>query len=319
MQARKPLHYFVLAAVFVCTGLFSGWLVTPPLNRSRLYAAGVELWILHWPFSAGQTFPVQVSPTLYRIGIVRPVRLEMEPRVSLLLDPADFIDRRIFLNGDWERGLWSWMESHLTPGGSFVDIGAHMGVHSLRAAKAVGDNGRVVSIEPNPVTAARLRANIAASGWRNMEVRQVACADAAGKLKLFAGGPANTGTASLSRENALGWGGGGQSFEVDVVTLDEILKTSPLTRIQVIKIDTEGAETRILRGAGETLRKHRPAIVLETVEEHLHNMNSSLQELEALLLSLGYRKSRFDEANAEWLPASDRAPGPSDGPAATVR
>lgn len=282
----------------------AGWVVfTPAVDRSRSYARLFVAWSER-PFPLGEKFLLGIRPFLYKTGIAGPVRVEVEPRMSLLLDPIDLIDRSILLTGSWEHEVWDWMTPHLPVGGTFVDIGAYIGSHSLRAAKLVGERGTVVAIEPNPLIAARLRDNVAASRWDNIHVREAACADRAGTLKLFAGSDVNTGTASLSREHAMAHGAQGTWFEVEAVPLDQILAPLRLQRIDIIKVDTEGAETQVLRGAEASIRKFRPILVLETVEGNLRNMNSSLAELEALLGRLGYRKGRYDQYNSEWLPLS---------------
>jgi FkbM family methyltransferase len=276
---------------------------TKPVDRSRSYARLLAAWSER-PFPRGEQCLISIRPFLYKTGIVPQVRIDVEPGISFLLDPVDLIDRSLLLTGGWEAELWIWMTPHLPVGGSFVDIGAHIGSHTLRAAKMVGEQGRVVAIEPNPIIAARLRDNIAASRWGNIHVQQVACAEKAGKLRLFAGGDFNTGTASLSLDHALAHGGPGNWFEVEVLPLDQILGPLALQRLDMIKVDTEGAETRVLRGAEASIRKYRPVLVLETVDGHLRKMGSSLPELEALLGDFGYRKGRYDEHNSEWLPLS---------------
>jgi FkbM family methyltransferase len=276
---------------------------TEPVDRTRSFARLFSAWT-EQPFPSGERFLLDIRPLLYSTGIVRPVRFEVEPKISLLLDPVDVIDRYVLLTGSWEHELWNWMGPNLPVGGTFIDVGAHIGSHTLRAAKLVGEQGRVIAVEPNPIIAARLRDNVAASGWSNIHVQEAACGEIEGKLRLYAGSDVNSGTASLSSELAGSHGGGGNWFEVAVLPLDQILRPLALQRIDIIKVDTEGAETIVLRGGEASIRKYRPVLMLETVDGHLRKMNSSLAELESLLSSLNYRKGRYDEYNSEWIPVS---------------
>ena len=297
--ALTAIGFIVLAilTVALCVAF------TEPADRTRSFARLFSAWT-EQPFPRGEKFLLDVRPLLYKTGIVRPVRIEVEPRISLLLDPVDLIDRYILLTGSWEHELWNWMGPNLPVGGTFVDVGAHIGSHTLRAAKLVGEQGTVVAVEPNPMIAARLRDNVTASGWGNIHVQEAACGEKEGKLRLFAGSDVNTGTASLSSELAGSHGGAGNWFEVAVLPLDRILQPLGLHRIDIIKVDTEGAETIVLRGGEVSIRKYRPVFVLETIDGHLRKMNSSLTELESLLRCLNYRKGRYDDYNSEWIPTS---------------
>jgi FkbM family methyltransferase len=249
--------------------------------------------------------PTYLEAGLKSAGLVRysTARFEVERGVVLTLDPTDHIARAM-LSGGWEETEWNWIRPSLSKGGTFVDVGAHIGTYSLRAAKAVGNNGRVVAIEPNPVTAAALRDNIAASGWHNIQVQEIACGDRNGTVTLFAGHAENTGTASLAERNARRGGPLEASFDVPLSPLDNILERLSLARLDVIKIDTEGAETMVIRGAVNTLRKFSPVILVETIDGQLRNMNSSLPELENVLSSLGYEKRKSDGYNALWRPVA---------------
>ncbi len=184
-----------------------------------------------------------------------------------------------------------------------IDIGAHIGTFTLKAAKTVGGQGRVVAIEPNPETFAKLRDNVAFNKFTQVSLIQAACGDRPGCLRLFWGSKVNTGLASLSKANVIDSGADGRrSVEVDVIPLDRIVEQAGLSRVDVIKIDTEGAETMIVKGATNTLARFRPFMVLETVDHHLTNMGSSLTQLDALMLSLGYEISRRISADTQWVP-----------------
>ncbi len=92
------------------------------------------------------------------------------------------------------------------------------------------------------------------------------------------------------------------SHEVQARPLDSVVKELQLRRVDVIKADVEGAELMVLKGAGRTLTRYRPVLVVETRDDLLRNLGSSKSELIEFLQDLGYRQGRTAGRNYEWLP-----------------
>lgn len=315
MRRGKSMLLLIGLALLVLGGVRFG---VPVLARNRLYARLVFSWERHWPFERGAYLPTRFGPLLKSMGLIESIRLQSERGVNMLLDPTDSIDQAQLLSGNVNASIWALVQEHLPPGGTLVDVGAQKGTISLRAANYVGSAGRVISIEPNPVSAAVLRENIKASGHSNVEVLELACGREPGELDLYIGPRMNTGAASLSKRQAVEAGGSGSSYRVKVLPLDDIVRASGLSAVHVIKVDTEGAETMIIQGAQETLGRFQPTLVLETVDHHLRNMGSSLEELEDLLRRLGYQKSRELPTDTQWVfassPTNAGVVSPSDDP-----
>jgi FkbM family methyltransferase len=273
----------------------------------RSYVRAERMWSRDFPIASAKGFIRRVEPVFIRIGLLRPVRVEVEPGVSLLLDPADDISRTILVSraGRWEPEVWRSISSGLSDGAVFFDVGAHIGYDSLKAAMTVGERGRVVAFEPNPNTLTQLRSNIDASGARNVIVQPIACTETETTLTLFdstLGG--NSGATSLSRENA---GPVTRSYTVRGRPIDDVVKELAIERLDVLKADVEGAELIVLRGAAETLKRFHPKLILEVVPRQLENMGTSVNELEALIKSLGYTTSKtVDYKNREYT--VDRPP-----------
>jgi FkbM family methyltransferase len=217
-----------------------------------------------------------------------PVRVEVEPGVSMLLDPEDFVSRTILETGHWEARSWAYVERNLPVGGTLVDVGAHIGYYSLKGARAVGPKGHVIAIEPNPDTLRSLRDNIQSSGANVITVEPVACSDSEAVVDLFAAARSNTGETSLSRENAQQAGAVGHVYRVRARPLDAVVEEAGLSRIDVIKIDVEGAELLVLRGARQTLARYSPAVIVEVVEKQLQAMGASSAAVQQFLSSQGY-------------------------------
>lgn len=121
-----------------------------------------------------------------------------------------------------------------------IDVGAHVGVFTIKASEAVGEKGLVVAIEPDPNNLALLKKNIRINGCNNVIVIGKAAGSSKGKAKLYL--------------HAISWGhslyGKRPDFvEVEVDTLDNIASQLKLKKIGFIKINAEGAELEVLRGA----------------------------------------------------------------------
>ncbi|MCC6004377.1 MAG: FkbM family methyltransferase [Thermofilum sp.] len=174
-----------------------------------------------------------------------------------------------------EGDVEEFIKSHLANGHVFVDVGANVGFYSLIASKLVGSTGRVYAIEAVPSTIAVLRANVKLNDCRNVVVHEVAAWSTRGKLKLSV--PLSLyGLASVARN--------GLNFTVEAFTLDDLLHNE--NRIDLIKIDVEGAELEVLKGAQKVLRKTR-YIVLE--------LSHNVSEILRILQETGFicKKARF--------------------------
>jgi FkbM family methyltransferase len=168
-----------------------------------------------------------------------------------------------------------FIRSRLGEGVIFVDVGANVDYYTLIASKVVGAVGRVYAIEPVSSTAVILMVNVKLNGCDNVIVRKVATWYTRGKLVLKI--PASAyGSASIVRE--------GTSVTVEASTLDDILRDE--ASIHLIKIDVEGAELEVLRGAQSVLRRTR-YVVLE--------LSRNAGEVLRVLRNAGFvcKKARF--------------------------
>jgi FkbM family methyltransferase len=138
-----------------------------------------------------------------------------------------------------------------------VDVGAHVGNHSVFFALALGM--RTLAFEPNPDSFALLEANIAANGLGDTCVlRKAGVGRHGGKARLVLDGTGKNSSAVKLEDDDDG--------DVEIVTLDESLRSEP--QVDVIKIDVEGWESRVLQGASETIGRHRPILYVETLESN---------------------------------------------------
>jgi FkbM family methyltransferase len=161
--------------------------------------------------------------------------------------------------------------------GLALDVGAHEGVYSYFMLRQAA---RVIAFEPNPVLAAHLRRTFGA----RLDVRETALSDTAGSARLHIpqrGSEAVTSNGSIEASAAEPQS---DVFTVSTTPLDQLI--DGLGRVGFIKIDVEGHELSVLRGAAGLLRRDRPNLLVEAEERHRREAVSSIHDF---LGSLGYR------------------------------
>lgn len=168
------------------------------------------------------------------------------------------------------------------PGDVVVEAGANIGVFTLLLAKLVGPEGRVLSFEPDPELRRILEGNIARNGYDNVTVRAAAVAEEPGTMTFFRASR-NQGDNRLFSHD----GDDGASFPVDVVALDDELVGHP--RIDLLKMDIQGAEVLALRGLRTTLADLPPrAIMLEFWPHGIAGMGGDPRAMLEELIGFGY-------------------------------
>jgi FkbM family methyltransferase len=174
----------------------------------------------------------------------------------------------------------------------------------MKAAVQVGKTGRVVSFEPNPEILKQLRDNVAANHFQNVTVEPIACTDHDEMLTLYAAPIVNTGASSLAKQNAeISANQAPRAYSVRGRPIDDVVRELGLTRVDAIKIDVEGAEVIVLRGAMNTLRQFHPKLAVEVVARQLASFQTTPDDLKALLDNAGYNLSRPlnpEETDWEW-------------------
>jgi hypothetical protein len=193
--------------------------------------------------------------TLHRDGSVTMVRLGHAKGLRWRRSKRNVVAE--YWLGTFEPLVQRTIAESLSSGGTFFDIGSHSGFHSLVGARAVGPAGLIVAIEPDPANADEVEGQAALNGFGHITVvRKTAVADLT-EPSSYADGATVTPTTidSLSRE---------------------------FRPPSLIKIDVEGLELEVLRGAADTLRKHRPTVVVEAHSDGLAGITV------ARLAALGY-------------------------------
>jgi FkbM family methyltransferase len=243
--------------------------------------------------------------SLYRVATRRPAPMRdlytppsewwtAHPRVAvrrhglrLDLDLRDNLQRTLFFTGTYEPGLRRLLERELRAGDVVVDVGAHVGAHALplaRRLRALGGGGRVIAFEPTGDSADALR-SAAARNDLEVDVVRSALGDADGSVEIFGDaryGPHDAGVRSQ-------FGSGEPVERAPVTTLDAWAAAAGLLRLDVVKLDIEGAEILALRGMLDTLARLRPRLVAVEVKDVVMERGPGDEaSLHALLAECGY-------------------------------
>jgi FkbM family methyltransferase len=205
------------------------------------------------------------------------------------VDPRDYaVGHTIARTGSYEPAVSATLREVLGPGGTFVDAGANIGWFSMLGASLVGPSGRVIAVEPNPTNVGLLRDSAKENGFDNIDVLTVALAARPGSVALETDGSNGRVTPidGPPVEPIMA------SFVVAARPLDDVLSDAGVTRVDAIKIDVEGAEPLVLKGAGGTITRHRPVLISEFYPLALDSSPwGNAQGYLAMLRAFGYRLS----------------------------
>ena len=179
-----------------------------------------------------------------------------------------FLDLRIFsshalVDGTtWEKAEQEVMRRLVRPGDVVLDVGAHLGIHTLLLSKVVGESGRVFAFEPNPEVVSALTLTL--KPLANVALFPIALSDGAGSATLYV--PADASMGSFRRE----WTEQKvREVPCNVRTLDALLTEAVISWPDFIKCDVEGSEFAVFKGARRILNRVEAPVVLFEVQREL--------------------------------------------------
>lgn len=228
------------------------------------------------------------------------IRLEIQIR-------GEFVVFLMDLNAPSQRFIHDWcqggllyefptvlaLDQALNPGDTFLDVGAHVGFFTCIAARMVGPGGRVVAFEPNAANYAFLQRNVEVNGLENVTLINAAVGESECMVTLYENLDNDGGHAlwppGLHPTNTLSRGYSPAST-VPQITLDSISDRLGLGDIKAVKIDTEGAEVRVVQGAAKRLAQGAMSLVI--CEHHrfaLEALGSSAADLLRFFYSNGFQ------------------------------
>lgn len=214
-------------------------------------------------------------------------------------DTASFIEWLVFFKGGYEPLTTEIINRHVGPDSVSIDVGANIGVHTL----AMSRGRKVYAFEPEPRIAAKLRANLALNKLSNVEVLETALSDKEGVLTLYSSDDKsnpNEGQASLIAGH---FEGRTKEITVKVAALDSLFGS--LGRLDLLKIDTEGNDMKVLLGGEKTISRLRPAIIFEWHEPSWKMAGNTIEDAIAFFGKLGYSLFDIDTSSPLVRPVAD--------------
>lgn len=198
--------------------------------------------------------------------------------VDLLIDDfSDHIERSIYYLGTYEAGTISVLEKFLHPGDVFLDVGAHIGLFSCVAARFVGDSGFVYAVEPHPEAYDKLRENTRVNKLQNVCAVNVALGAEEGEAHIFS--DKDKATASLIHPENIHRGLGKQ---IHVTTIDTLIENGMIRVPTFMKVDVEGFELEVLKGARDLLSSSKAPIICVEYEQQRGNTYKIYKFLESV-------------------------------------
>jgi FkbM family methyltransferase len=223
--------------------------------------------------------------------------------VSYDLDLSQGIDFAIYLGNIYERQTKAALRKLVSPASLVLDIGANIGAHTLHLAQLVGPNGRVMAFEPTDFAFRKLRRNLDLNPSLAPRVQAFHCFlsasdEASIPSAIYSSWPltveAGLHAKHLGREM--------QTESAQARSVDSILSECADRKVHLVKLDVDGFECDVLRGATSMLRDAGPIFVMELAPYLLEERGSSLEELLSHFIPNGYRF--FDERTREPLPST---------------
>lgn len=234
-----------------------------------------------------------------------PIRLRFG---AWFLVGTSWVDRAI-LFGEIERAELLFVERFLRPGMTVLDIGAHHGLYTLLASKRVGRTGRVAAFEPSPRERKQLLRNVKINFCGNVRVEPWALGSERSQADLYVVTGGQDGCNSLrppiieSTANAL---------KVPVARLDDWVEENKIARVDFVKLDVEGGELDVLKGAEKLLEgRPRPVIFAEVQDLRTGPWGYAAKEIIEHLRQRGYRWFAIDAEG--WLRDLDAGASKFDG------
>ncbi|MCA0431405.1 MAG: FkbM family methyltransferase [Bacteroidetes bacterium] len=171
----------------------------------------------------------------------------------------------------------------IKPGDFVIDIGTNYGTTLLQFANLIGVNGKTFGFEPDPINFEICNQNIQLNHFTNLSVENIGLGNKEAEVNLVVDVDSNRGGNRIS-ENIIGK----ESYQIKIVKFDNWVLDKMLNKINLIKIDVEGYEMEVLKGAENSIKKYKPILFIELDDNNLKQQNSSAKEVISYLISLNY-------------------------------
>jgi len=269
------------------------------IDKLKLFLLHALSWVsVRWhPRGTERLLRIAHHPDKRRNFAIRVQRRYFEGR-CINIDTSSFCEWKIYFYGYYEESVARFLAANAKQNDIVVEVGANIGSNTIILSERVGPGGKVIAYEPSPAVLPKLRRNLALNTMSNVFVVESAVSDQCGYLPLYI----PKGCIGTNDMNASLLSGELSEYEcvnVPVVTLDHEVTMGRIHRPSLLKIDTEGNDFAVLRGAINLISKWRPTILFECSskndcwERDLSLLASRLSDLNYKLWLLDERKFRL--------------------------
>ena len=207
----------------------------------------------------------------------------------------DALGRRLVAEKWFEPRVREKLRQHARPGATVLDIGANIGYYTVQAATLVGPHGRVVAFEPQPSMRQELAANLALNQLSNVVIMPYALSDRAEIVRFCVPAAGHESMGSLHSNARFK---ADCEIEVETRCLDDVLECANCPLVDLVKLDAEGAELPIVKGASRLLSgPNKPCVVFEAVEENCAPFGYNVFDLLKAFWDFGYKLTQIDAEN----------------------
>lgn len=216
------------------------------------------------------------------------------------LDLAEHMQRRIFWVGYYSREVVYLLETLIRPGMVIFDVGANIGEITLVAAKRTTSSGKVVAFEPVNAIADRLDEHVRENALAWVETHRLGLSNRQGEANIYASCNQWKSTEPHRGLGSLYPGGENVSplQSIQLTTLDRFVRNNPPKRLDIIKLDIEGAELPCLEGAKATLERFKPMLIIEVQADTSKAAGYEQSAILEFLAERGYRFLRIGHQGA---------------------
>lgn len=223
--------------------------------------------------------PKYLLPSPERVGehIIRTIY-----GFKLIIDPSidNGVERSLYQTGTYEKGILHFIGNNFTGHGCFVDVGANIGLMSVYTADKFS-GAKILAFEAQPDTFELFKENISINNCSNIDARHCALGNENGTVTIYDNWHVNRGGASVvvSSRNSKG-------SVVTLKKLDDAIEDIP---VEMLKVDVEGFELEVLKGAQQTIQKYLPVIIVEISTQRINKHSSSSEIVDFIEEQGNYR------------------------------
>ena len=225
--------------------------------------------------------------TLFRRYLLNPKVSKVMYDLRMELDPLEWLQIDLIRFGNMEPLTSRLYEKILIDGDVYIDVGAHVGFHTLVARHLIGQKGYVFAIDPQPYNCQKILTNWQLNDFTNILVYVAAAGNINDKIVLHNQRDTDKAKLSLCNDTTKTINNNPQKFEVILLRLDRLIEENHLTKIKLLKIDVEGYELEVIDGLGGSLNRVEN-LIIEVLETPL-NFSDRTIILFDKLESFGYQ------------------------------